>query len=146
MGLPIRIEDRTGDTSSGVKSRQRADPPDILLTTPESLALLLSQPEAARLFAGLSRVVVDEIHALAGGKRGDQLSLCLGRLISLAPGHRLTALSATVENPGEIAEWLAPGCRIHFADPGPAPQIGILTSRRPAALGGAWAGATPPPP
>jgi ATP-dependent Lhr-like helicase len=126
MGLAIRIEDRTGDTSSGAKARQRADPPDILLTTPESLALLLSQPEAPRIFAGLARVVVDEIHALAGGKRGDQLSLCLARLGTVAPGHRLTALSATVENPEEIADWLAPGCRIRFADPGPAPEVGIL--------------------
>ena len=126
MGLGLRIEDRTGDTPSGQKSRQRADPPDILLTTPESLALLLSQPDAARIFAGLRRVVADEIHALAGGKRGDQLSLCLARLTSLAPCHRLTALSATVENPGEIADWLAPGARVHHADPGPAPEIGIL--------------------
>ena len=126
MGLALRIEDRTGDTSSGRKRSQRADPPDILLTTPESLALLLSQAEAPRIFAGLRRVVVDEIHALAGGKRGDQLSLCLARLTTLAPGHRLTALSATVENPGEIAEWLAPGCRVHHADSGPAPEIAIL--------------------
>jgi ATP-dependent helicase Lhr and Lhr-like helicase len=144
MGLTIRIEDRTGDTPSGRKSRQRVDPPDILLTTPESLALLLSQPEAARIFAGLGRVVVDEIHALAGGKRGDQLSLCLARLTTLAPGHRLTALSATVENPDEIAEWLAPGCRIHFADPGPAPEIGILDAAGTppwAGMGGRYAAA-----
>ncbi len=144
MGLPIRIEDRTGDTSSGAKARQRADPPDILLTTPESLALLLSQPDAARVFAGVSRVVVDEIHALAGGKRGDQLSLCLARLGTLAPGHRLTALSATVENPGEIAEWLAPGCRIHFADPGPPAEVGILEAAGTppwAGMGGRYAAA-----
>ncbi len=126
MGLSVRIEDRTGDTSSHRKARQRADPPDILLTTPESLALLLSQPDAARVFAGLRRVVVDEIHALAGAKRGDQLSLGLARLAALAPGHRLVALSATVENPGEIAAWLSPDCRLRFADPGPPPDVGIL--------------------
>ncbi len=65
MGLPVRIEDRTGDTSAHVKRRQRADPPHILLTTPESLALLTSYEDAPRIFAGLKRVVVDEIHALA---------------------------------------------------------------------------------
>ncbi len=65
MGLPIRIEDRTGDTSATQKKRQRADPPHILLTTPESLALLTSYEDAPRMFAGLQRVVVDEIHALA---------------------------------------------------------------------------------
>ena len=126
MGLKVRVEDRTGDTSSHVKARQRADPPDILLTTPESLALLLSQPDSIRVFGGLRRVVVDEIHALAGSKRGDQLSLCLARLAALAPGHRLVALSATVENPDEIAGWLAPGCVVRFADPGPPPDVGIL--------------------
>ena len=77
LGLPIRVEDRTGDTSYTKRQRQRADPPDILLTTPESLALLLSYPDAPRIFAGLQRVIVDEIHALAESKRGDQMMLCL---------------------------------------------------------------------
>lgn len=127
MGLTMRIEDRTGDTAASVKARQRGDPPDILLTTPESLALLLSQDYGHRIFANLKRVIVDEIHALAGGKRGDQLSLGLARLKTLAPDHRLAALSATVENPQELADWLSPGdCHIHHADPGPDPEIGIL--------------------
>ena len=126
MGLSLRIEERTGDTASHRKARQRADPPDILLTTPESLALLLSQPDAARLFAGLARVVVDEVHALAGSKRGDQLSLCLARLARLAPRHRRIALSATVEDPAAVARWLGPETAIHHADPGPAPDIAIL--------------------
>ncbi len=60
MALPIRIEDRTGDTSQSQRLRQRADPPHILLTTPESLALLISYPDAPRIFAGLSRVIVDD--------------------------------------------------------------------------------------
>ncbi|MEM7059820.1 MAG: ligase-associated DNA damage response DEXH box helicase [Pseudomonadota bacterium] len=128
MGLTMRIEDRTGDTSGHVKARQRADPPDILLTTPESLALLLSQPEAPRLFGNLARVVIDEIHALAGTKRGDQLALCLGRLNTVAPHVTLTALSATVENPEELADWLSPGrVAVHYADPGPEPDIAALT-------------------
>jgi ATP-dependent Lhr-like helicase len=70
MGLPIRVEDRTGDTPSSRKKRQRADPPHILLTTPESLALLTSYEDAGRTFAGLKRVIVDEIHALAESPSG----------------------------------------------------------------------------
>ncbi|MEM6662414.1 MAG: ligase-associated DNA damage response DEXH box helicase [Pseudomonadota bacterium] len=127
MGLEMRIEDRTGDTPSHRKSRQRTDPPDILLTTPESLSLLLSQPEAPRLFGDLRRIVVDEVHALAGGKRGDQLSLGLARLATLAPSARKTALSATVENPQQLGRWLSADCHVHFADPGPDPDIGIMT-------------------
>ncbi len=127
MGLSIRIEDRTGDTKSHVKARQRADPPHILLTTPESLALLLSQPDAGRMFGSLTRVIVDEVHALSGSKRGDQLSLGLARLRTLAPDHRLCALSATVDDPQGIADWLSPdNCVIHLADPGPDPQIEML--------------------
>jgi len=128
MGLDVRIEDRTGDTPASRKMRQRTDPPDILLTTPESLALLLSQPEAPKIFHGLRRIVVDEIHALAGTKRGDQLSLGLGRLGAIAPDGRRIALSATVENPDELARWLSPVARVHFADPGPEPDISILTA------------------
>ena len=80
MGLPLTIETRSGDTPSDRKKRQRARPPHVLLTTPESLALLLSQPEAGAFFGGLRAAVVDEVHALAGTKRGDQLALCLSRL------------------------------------------------------------------
>ncbi|MGR3290494.1 MAG: DEAD/DEAH box helicase, partial [Paracoccaceae bacterium] len=107
IGLPIRVEDRTGDTSATRKKRQRADPPHILLTTPESLALLLSYADAPRMFAGLQRVIVDEIHALADSKRGDQLMLCLSRLQSLCPGLRRVGLSATVEDPDAMAQYLA---------------------------------------
>ncbi len=131
MGLPIRIEDRTGDTSYTKRRRQRADPPHILLTTPESLALLLSYEDAPRIFAGLGRVIVDEVHALAESKRGDQLMLCLSRLQSLAPGLRRVGLSATVEDPGAIARFLArhpDPCAIVHADPGPDPDIAMLTT------------------
>jgi ATP-dependent Lhr-like helicase len=129
MGLAVRIEDRTGDTPQSQRRRQRADPPHILLTTPESLALMLSWDDAPRIFARLRRVVVDEVHALAGTKRGDQLALCLARLGSLGPGQRLTALSATVEDPQAVADWLAPGrCAVLQADPGPEPDISILTA------------------
>ena len=131
-GLPIRIEDRTGDTSYTQRRRQRADPPHILLTTPESLALLLSYEDAPRIFAGLRRVIVDEIHALAESKRGDQLMLLLARLETLAPGLRRVALSATVEDPPALARFFAPGgCAILQADPGPDPDIAMLETAAP---------------
>ncbi|MEO0427422.1 MAG: ligase-associated DNA damage response DEXH box helicase [Pseudomonadota bacterium] len=127
MALPVSVEDRTGDTSQSVRQRQRRDPPDILLTTPESLALMLSWERPEGMFAGLTRVVVDEIHALAGTKRGDQLALGLARLRTLAPDLRLAALSATVDRPQEIADWLAPGtAEIIHADPGPPADIRLL--------------------
>ena len=140
MGLPIRIEDRTGDTSYTAKRRQRADPPHILLTTPESLALLTSYEDAPRIFAGLQRVIVDEIHALADSKRGDQLMLALSRLDQLAPGLRRVGLSATVDDPQAIAATLArhpDPCPVLQADPGPDPQIEMLvTETRPPWSGG----------
>lgn len=129
IGLDIRIEDRTGDTSYTQKRRQRADPPHILLTTPESLTLLLSYEDAPRIFAGLQRVVVDEIHALAENKRGDQLMLGLSRLHSLAPEMRRVGLSATVDDPDAIARFLANHplkTKIIHADPGPDPDISMM--------------------
>lgn len=140
MGLPIRVEDRTGDTTYTQKRRQRADPPHILLTTPESLALLISYEDAPRIFKGLQRIVVDEIHALAESKRGDQLMLALSRLQTLAPGLRRVGLSATVEDPAAIAHQLArhpDPCPILQADPGPDPGITMLvTEEKPPWSGG----------
>ena len=133
-GMAIRIEDRTGDTSATQKKRQRADPPHILLTTPESLALLTSYEDAPRMFAGLQRVIVDEIHALAESKRGDQLMLSLARLQTLCPDMRRVGLSATVEDPQAIARFLArhpDPCEIILADPGPDPDIAMLTTDAP---------------
>src|SRR5207253_6624625 len=108
MGLAIRVETRTGDTPADRKARQRVRPPQILLTTPESLSLLLSHEDSPTLFAGLKTVVVDEVHAFASGKRGDLLSLALARLKKLAPGMRRVALSATVADPEAYQGWLAP--------------------------------------
>ena len=129
LGLPITIEDRTGDTSSYVKRRQRAAPPDILLTTPESLALLISYEDAPRIFSSLKRVVVDEIHALVENKRGDQLMLALSHVQAIAPSLRRVGLSATVDDPAATASFLSPepnGCAVHFADPGITPDIRIM--------------------
>ena len=136
-GLPIRIEDRTGDTSYTQRRRQRADPPHILLTTPESLALLLSYEDAPQIFAGLQRVIIDEIHALAESKRGDQLMLQLARLQSFAPHLRRVGLSATVEDPPALARFLGPQTQVLQADPGPDPDIQMLQTKLPPP----WAGA-----
>ena len=79
MGLDIKIETRTGDTPSHKRQRQRKTPPDILLTTPEQLALFIASDHAAEFFADLKCVIIDEIHAIAPSKRGDLLNLGLDR-------------------------------------------------------------------
>ena len=131
MGLDLRVETRTGDTPSDRKARQRAKPPHILLTTPESLSLLLSYPDAATMFAGLRTIVVDEVHAFATGKRGDLLALCMARLQRLAPAMRRVALSATVADADGYRAWLAPDGDIDrvalvTGEPGADPDIAIL--------------------
>ncbi len=106
MGLAIRAETRTGDTPASKRDRQRRQPPDILLTTPEQLALMVSSKDARSYFDSLKRVIIDEIHSLAPSKRGDLLSLDLARLRRLAPGLVATGLSATVRDPDTLREWL----------------------------------------
>ncbi|WP_417310729.1 ligase-associated DNA damage response DEXH box helicase [Devosia sp.] len=133
MGLPIRVEARTGDTPASRRQRQRVDPPGILLTTPEQLALLLSHPEAKTLFGSLRRIVLDELHALVTSKRGELLSLGLARLTTLAPDLRITALSATVARPDLLRDWIAapqPDAKaVLLQAPGGAkPELSILRS------------------
>jgi ATP-dependent Lhr-like helicase len=108
IDLPIKIETRTGDTPASRRQRQRRYPPDILLTTPEQLALLLSSDDAPYLFSSLARIVLDELHALVTSKRGDLLSLGLARLWQLAPRMRAIGLSATVAEPEQLARFLVP--------------------------------------
>jgi ATP-dependent helicase Lhr and Lhr-like helicase len=108
MGLPVRLETRTGDTPQARRARQRVLPPDILLTTPEQIALMLSHKSAGELFGGLKCVILDELHALATSKRGDLLSLDLARLRTLAPEVTAIGLSATVARPSELAAFLVP--------------------------------------
>jgi ATP-dependent Lhr-like helicase len=108
MGLPIRVETRTGDTPVSRRQRQRRYPPDVLLTTPEQLALLLSSDDGPFLFSSLKRIVLDELHALVTSKRGDLLSLGLARLWRLAPQMRAIGLSATVAEPDQLARFLVP--------------------------------------
>jgi ATP-dependent Lhr-like helicase len=126
------VETRTGDTPAAKRQRQRKTPPQMLLTTPESLALMISYTDADKIFAGLSRVVIDELHALAGNKRGDLLGLGLARLRALAPGCRIVGLSATVADEQALADWLVaePGsAAIVRGRAGSAAQIDILETR-----------------
>src|SRR4051812_49964332 len=134
MGLPIRIETRTGDTPTSKRQRQRRDPPDILLTTPEQVALLLASADAPYLFGNLRRIVLDELHALVTSKRGDLLSLGLARLWHLAPGLVMTGLSATVAEPDDLCRYLVPqpdsGTKLAdlvVASGGAAPNVTMLS-------------------
>ena len=108
MRLGVRIETRTGDTPAGRRQRQRLIPPDILLTTPEQIALLISHPDAPRLFGSLKAIILDELHALVLSKRGDLLSLGLQRLLALSPNAIVTGLSATVARPSELQAYIVP--------------------------------------
>jgi ATP-dependent Lhr-like helicase len=135
MGLGVTVETRTGDTPAARRQRQRHAPPDILLTTPEQLALLVAHPRADRLFANLKTVVLDELHALYNSKRGDLLALGLARLSTLAPGHRRVGLSATVKDPLPLRRFLVPQpeggeslSQLVLAAGGAAPQIAISAS------------------
>ena len=136
MGLDIRVETRTGDTPQNRRQRQRRDPPDILMTTPEQLALLLSYADSGRFFSGLKAVVLDELHALAPSKRGDLLSLGLAQLRRLSPNVRFTGLSATVENPDRLRRYLVPQdgtddalSELVMGAGGTAPDVSILSSK-----------------
>lgn len=131
IGIPIRVETRSGDTPSDRKARQRARPPHVLLTTPESLSLLLSYPDAEAMFAGLQRVVIDEVHAFATTKRGDLLALALTRLQAISPRLIRAALSATLADEEGFRDWLAPWGEVDtvnlvHGEPGAEPEIEIL--------------------
>jgi ATP-dependent Lhr-like helicase len=136
MGLSIKIETRTGDTPVSRRQRQRRYPPDILLTTPEQLALLLSSDDAPFLFSSLKRIVLDELHALVTSKRGDLLSLGMARLWQLAPQMRSIGLSATVAEPQSLARFLVPQRQdasetadIVIAGGAAAPEVRMLDTR-----------------
>lgn len=131
MDLKITVETRTGDTPQSKRQRQRKSPPNILLTTPESLALLISYPDSATIFQELKCIVIDELHALAPTKRGDLLSLALARLNTWAPKARRVGLSATIPNPAEMAEYLSCAQTINpvqiiEAKPAKKPSVEIL--------------------
>ena len=128
MALPITIETRTGDTPQNRRARQKATPPHILLTTPESLALLLSTDSGTALFTGLKAVVIDEVHALAGTKRGDQLALGLARLTTVAPQARRAGLSATVAHRVALQDYIGAGTPAELIEvrEGAPPVLSVL--------------------
>jgi ATP-dependent helicase Lhr and Lhr-like helicase len=126
MKLRVTIEARTGDTSSARRQRQRVKPPDILLTTPEQIALLLSHEEAPFLFAGLKTVILDELHALAASKRGDLMALGLARLRTLAPDMITIGLSATVKHPSQLRAYLVAQTGQSVDAPQTATRLGAL--------------------
>jgi ATP-dependent Lhr-like helicase len=131
MGLPVRVESRTGDTNVAKKQRQREKPPDILLTTPEQLALFCAWEGSRRYFEDLKVVVIDEIHAMHASKRGDLLALGLARLRTFAPEVRFVGLSATVNEPDMIRAWLGGTGRdvaLVLGDPGAPPEVDVLLS------------------
>jgi ATP-dependent Lhr-like helicase len=132
IGLPVTIETRTGDTPQHKRARQKLSPPDILLTTPEQLALLIAAGDARRFFKDLRYVVFDELHSLVTSKRGHLLALGLARLRSLVPGLLAVGLSATVAEPDALRRWLTPqpeglAEKIEVAG-GARPNISILDS------------------
>jgi len=132
MGLAIKAESRTGDTGVARRQRQRVKPPDMLLTTPEQLALFCAWEGARRYFEDLSCVIIDEVHATWPSKRGDLLALGLARLQQFAPGLRRVGLSATVDDPDVIRRWLTPttadAVDLVRGAPGAPPVVDLLLS------------------
>ncbi|MEM1377517.1 MAG: ligase-associated DNA damage response DEXH box helicase, partial [Pseudomonadota bacterium] len=133
MDLPVRIETRTGDTPTSKRQRQKTHPPDILLTTPEQVALLLSHKDASRFFGDVRYIVLDELHSLVTSKRGHLLALAIARLRKYAPELQTIGLSATVAEPDDLRRWLVPQSEdeTHLSelievDGGAKPNISIL--------------------
>ena len=132
MGLPVTIETRTGDTPQHKRQRQRQNPPDILITTPEQVSLLVADPHAAHMLRDLRMVILDELHSIVTSKRGVLLSLALTRVAAHAPNARRIGLSATVADPDALRSWLVPSgtppAPLVLGQPGAAPNIHILKS------------------
>jgi ATP-dependent Lhr-like helicase len=139
MGLPITIESRTGDSNASKRARQRVSPPDILLTTPEQLALFCAWEGARVYFEDLRCIIIDEIHAIHASKRGDLLALDIARLATFAPNLRRVGLSATVDDPDAIRRWLSPrDTKVIYGAPGAPPIVEVLLSNNQVP----WAGHT----
>ena len=137
MDLGLDVETRTGDTPQSRRQRQLRHPPDILMTTPEQVALLIASGNGDHLFSNLRMIVLDELHALAPNKRGTLLSLGLARLMQIAPHCRRIGLSATVADPDALRAYLMPQplngppalSEIVLGDPGVTPDISVLASQ-----------------
>ncbi len=133
MQLEVTVESRTGDTPSAKRQRQRKHPPNILLTTPESLMLMLSYADCRSLFKTLRTIIIDEVHSFASSKRGDFTALAISRLQTIAPQHRVIGLSATVAEPNRFKRWLGPNVTLIEGKTEVKPEIRLLnpTARMP---------------
>jgi ATP-dependent Lhr-like helicase len=98
LGTQMTVGIRSGDTSASERTKQKTKMPDLLITTPESLQLLLATKEYDKIFANCSAIVVDEWHELLGTKRGVQMELALSRLKNVSPKLRIWGISATIGN------------------------------------------------
>ena len=104
FGEHLTVETRTGDTASSVRARQAKRLPNVLVTTPESLSLLLTRPDARKQLGSIGTLIIDEWHALLSSKRGTQVELAAARLRKFNPYMRTWALSATIANLDEAAQ------------------------------------------
>lgn len=106
LNIPWKVAVRSGDTSVKERERQRLKPPQLLITTPESLHLLLAQKGYPEFFSNLKAVIADEWHELMGSKRGVQVELALSRLKAIVPGLKVWGISATIGNMEQAIEAL----------------------------------------
>lgn len=139
MQLPISVGVRSGDTSSYERQKQKKSPPNILLTTPESLMLMLSYADADRIFSQVRMVIIDEAHSFAHSKRGDFTALALARLTQHSPNMQRVGLSATVAQPEVLANWLghdSNNCQIVQVKSTVKPSITLLKSKARIPFGG----------
>lgn len=138
INLPIDVGIRTGDTSSYERQKQNKNPPNIFLTTPESLALMLTYPQLLEKFKNLKTIIIDEIHTFVSTKRGDHLSLLLAQLLNLSPKVKRIGLSATIKDPETVAQWLGYPQSTHIIREKEKvrPDVKILYSSKPLPLAG----------
>ena len=142
QGLDIKVETRTGDTSSYKKNRQKQTPPQMLMTTPESFALLLADIKANEFFKSLKYLIIDEIHSLVNSKRGDLLSLNLSRLNSISPDCKRIGLSATIKDKDSVLSFLSQKTKVKIIniEEKSKPKIDILESNNRVPWSGHMAG------
>lgn len=128
LGLPepeVRVGIRSGDTPPAERRSMATRPPDILITTPESLFLMLTS-SAREALAGIETVILDEVHAVAGTKRGAHLAVSLERLDELLPRPaRRIGLSATVRPVDEVARFLSPRRKVEIVQPPSTKQFDL---------------------